>query len=96
MVAGLILLPKIFITDKELELFAELPIEESTTNLSSAVTKETLAVALTNPAKIKEYKKRYIASRKEERQKGKKGLIFLVIGSLFQTIGLILTSINSL
>lgn len=96
MVAGLILLPKIFITDKELELFAEIPIEESTTNMSSAITNQTLAVAVTDPVKIKNYKERYIAARKEERQKGKKGLIYLVIGSLFQTVGLILTSINSL
>lgn len=96
MIAGLILLPKIFISDKELELFAEIPIEESTTNLSSAITNQILSVAVTDPAKIRDYKERYITARKEERRKGKKGLIYLVIGSLFQTIGLILTSISLL
>ena len=89
-VAGLVLLPKIFITDEELDLLAGLPIEPSTTHLTGEVTRATLPVAVTDVTKLNEYRERYIEARKEERRDGRIGLWFLVAGSFLQASGVIL------
>ena len=90
-IAGLVLLPKIFITDRELDLLAELPIEPSTSHMTGKVSRATLPVAVTDVTKINEYRKGYIEARKEERRSGKIGLWFLVAGSFLQVLGIILT-----
>jgi len=89
-VAGLVLLPKIFITDEELNLLAGLPIEPSTTHMTGKVTCATLSVAVTDVTKLNEYQGRYIEARKEERRNGRIGLGFLVAGSFLQASGVIL------
>lgn len=89
-IAGLVLLPKIFITDQELDLLAELPIEPSTSHMTGEVSRATLPVAVTDVGKINEYRKRYIEARREERRNGKIGLGFLVAGSFLQVLGVIL------
>jgi hypothetical protein len=89
-IAGLVLLPKIFITDQELNLVAELPIEPSTSHMTGEVSRATLPVAVTDVTKIDEYRKKYIEARKEERKNGKIGLGFLVAGSFLQVLGVIL------
>jgi len=96
MIAGLFLLPKIFISNEELEMLAELPFEESTTNTKGIQSQKILPIAVTDAKKIEEYKERYINARKEEREKGKLGLYFLVLGSMMQAAGLILTSIEAI
>ena len=88
-VAGLILLPKIFITDKELDLLAELPLEPSTSHMTGEITGAILPVAVTDVGKINEYRKRYIKARKEERRNGRIGLGFLVAGSFLQAVGVL-------
>jgi hypothetical protein len=63
-IAGLVLLPKIFITDQELDLLAELPIEPSTSHMTGEVSRATLPVAVTDVTKMNEYRKGYIEARK--------------------------------
>jgi len=89
-VAGVILLPKIFITDQELNLLAELPIEPSTSHMTGEITGKTLTVAVTDIANIINYRKQYIEARQQERKNGRIGLFFLVIGSFFQAAGIII------
>jgi hypothetical protein len=90
LVAGLILLPNIFITDREIRLLAQLPIEESTSHMTGADSRKTLPVAVTDVTKLREYRDRYIEARKEERKKGKLGLGVLIIGFFLQIVGQIL------
>jgi len=92
-IAGLVLLPKIFVTEGELDLLAELPIEQSTSHMTGAVTHVTLPVAVTDVIKLNEYRRRYIDARKEERKNGRIGLGFLVAGSVLQVLGVILALI---
>ena len=89
-IAGLILLPKIFITDQELNLLAELPIEPSTSHGTGEFSRVTLAVAVTDVTRINEYRKKYIEARKQERRNGRVGLGFLVAGSFLQVLRVIL------
>jgi len=89
-VAGLILLPRIFITDQELLLLAELPLEPSTSHMTGEVTRKTLPVAVTDVVKINDYRERYIEARQEERKNGRIGLGFLVAGSFLQAAGVII------
>ena len=93
LVAGLILLPRIFVTDEELALLSELPIEQSTTNLTGAESRQNLPVAVTDVGKLLAYRKRFIEARKEERNKGKIGLYMLVAGFGLQVLGIILTGL---
>jgi hypothetical protein len=90
LVAGLILLPNIFITDQEIELLAHLPIEESTSHLTGADSNETLSVTVTDVTKLREYRDRFIEARKDERKKGKLGFGVLIIGFFLQIVGQIL------
>ena len=90
-IAGLILLPRIFVTDEELNLLAELPIEQSTSHMTGAVTRATLPVAVTDVKRLIEYRKRYIEARQQEKRNGRFGLAFLVAGSFLQVVGVILT-----
>jgi len=94
MIAGLILLPKIFIKDDELELLAELPFEESKSNTTGIQSNKNMPIVVTDSYKLIKYKTRYIEARKEERRKGKIGLYFLVAGSVMQAVGAILTSLG--
>ena len=87
LIAGLILLPKIFITDREIELLAQLPIEESTTHMTGAGSRTTLPVAVTDVEKLKEYRDRYIEARRGERKHSRLGLLAFVIGFLLQLVG---------
>jgi hypothetical protein len=89
-IAGVVLLPKIFITDEELSLLAGLPIEPSTTHLTGKVTRANLPVAVTDVERLNEYRDSYIEARKEERNKGRIGLWLLVVGSCLQAFGVIL------
>jgi hypothetical protein len=93
-IAGCILLPKIFITDKELSFLEKLPIEPSTSHMTGAESRANLPVAVTDVDKIKEYRDRYIKARKEERAKGRIGLWFLAFGALLQIGGVILTGLG--
>lgn len=94
LVAGLILLPKIFVTDEELALLSELPIEQSTTNMTGVESQQNLPVAVTNVGKLLTYRERFIKARKEERKKGRMGLYLLVGGSVLQVLGVILTGLS--
>ena len=96
MIAGLIVLPKIFITDEELDLLSELPIEQSTTHMTGAESFKNLPIAVTDVSKLLEYRKRFIDARKEERKKGRIGLYTLVAGSFCQVVGVIITSLASI
>ena len=89
-IAGLVLLPKIFVTDQELSLLAELPIEPLTSHMTGEVSGAKLSVAGTDVTKMNEYRKKYIEARKEERRDGRIGLGFLVAGSFLQVLGIIL------
>lgn len=89
LIAGLVVLPKIFITDEELKLLAELPLEPSTSHMTGEITRATLPVAVTDVVKLNQYREQYIQARKEERNKGKIGLWFLVIGTTLQVAGVI-------
>ena len=93
LIAGVVLLPKIFITDEELDLLAELPIEPSTSHTRGETTRVILPVAVTDVTKLNEYRENYIAARKEEKRKGGIGLWFLVAGSFLQFLGVILISV---
>lgn len=93
LVAGLILLPRIFVTDEELALLSELPIEESTTHMTGANSHLNLPVAVTDVGKLLTYRERFIEARKEERKKGTIGLYILVMGSGFQVLGVIFTGL---
>ena len=95
LIAGLILLPKIFITDGELDLLTEIPIEQSTSHMTGAVSGATLPVAVTDVSKLLEYRESYINARKEEREKGKRGLYCLVTGTIFQVFGAILAGLST-
>ena len=88
--AGLVLLPKIFVSDEELNQLAGLPIEQSTSHMTGAVTHANLPVAVTDVVKLIEYRTRYIEARKKERKSGRVGLVFLVVGSTLQVAGVIL------
>lgn len=90
LVAGIIWLPKIFVTDEELKLLGELPVELSTSNLTGEISRETLPAVVIDGEKLNEYRRRYMDARKEEREKGKNGLCLLVIGFAFQVLGVIL------
>jgi len=91
-IAGIVVLPKIFITDEELKLLSDLPLEPSTTNMTGKITRANLPVAVTDVTKLGEYREKYIQARKDERRKGKFGLWCLVIGSFFQVLGVILAT----
>jgi len=93
LVAGLILLPRIFVKDEELDLLSELPIEPSTSNMTGVVSRQNLPVAVTDVGKLLAYRERFIEARKEERKKGKQGLYMLVAGSVLQVLGVILTGL---
>ena len=93
LVAGLILLPKIFVTDEELTILSELPIEQSTSSMTGAKSHQNLPVAVTDVIKLIEYRDRFIEARKEEKKKGIIGLYTLVAGSVLQVSGIILTSL---
>jgi hypothetical protein len=92
-VAGVVLLRNIFITDEELNRLAELPIEQSTTNMTGAITHANLPVAVTDVVKLLDYRKSYIEARKIERKNGRIGLWLLVIGSLLQIVGVTLSAL---
>ena len=89
-VAGLILLKSIFITDEEIKLLAELPIEESRSHMSARNSGVQLNVAVIDSAKLSEYRDRYIQARKTERGRGRLGFGMLVVGFLLQLAGQIL------
>lgn len=86
-IAGLILLPKILVTQEELDLLANIPVEPSTTHMTGALSGETRNVALTDIISLKTYKSAYLDARREERVKGKRGLRFIVYAFLLQVIG---------
>lgn len=93
LVAGLILLPKIFVTDRELDELSELPLEQSTTHMTGAESHQSLRVAVTDVQKVQAYRERFMEARKEERSKGKLGLYLLVSGSGLQALSVVLTSL---
>jgi len=74
--------------DKELELLSELPIEQSTSNMTGKITRKNLPVAVTDVEKLVRYRDNYIEARKAERRNGRIGLVLLIVGSLFQLVGL--------
>jgi len=90
-IAGLVLLPRIFVTDKELNFLAELPIEQSTTHMTGAISQANMPVAVTDVEKLNDYRKQYIGARKEERKNGQIGLWLLVVGAVLQVAGVLLT-----
>jgi hypothetical protein len=96
LIGALILLPNIFIPKEELELLSKLPVEPSTTHLTSSLTQETLPVAVTDVVILHKYKDLYIQNRKTESRKRKKGFIYLIAGSILQIIGVIFTTLGSI
>jgi len=90
-VASSILLPRIFITDDELRLLAELPLEPSTSHMTGELSGKTLPVAVTDVASLSKYRSRYIDARKNERRNGRYGLGLLVAGSILQVVGIVVT-----
>ncbi|MBI5574530.1 MAG: hypothetical protein HY919_08310 [Elusimicrobia bacterium] len=90
LIGALILLPKIFIPKEELELLSKLPVEPSTSHMTSSITHKTLPVTVTDVKVLIEYKELYIKNRKKDTEKGKKGFIFLIGGSLLQILGIII------
>ena len=85
--AALVLLPAVFAKEEELEFLDSLPLEDSGTRLTSAQTAANLAVVLTDPSKLRDYKTRFAAARREERRKGVAGLRLLVVGLAMQVAG---------
>ena len=88
--AGLVLLPKIFVPDEELNFLDELPIEPSTSHMTSEAG-ENLSVVVADVAKLDKYRKSYIGARKEEKRKEKIGLGLFVLGFIFQAFGVALS-----
>lgn len=95
LIGALILLPKIFISKEELELLSKLPVEPSTSHMTSAITNKNLPVTVTDVKILIKYKELYIKNRTEGAAKSKKGFIFLISGSLLQILGIILLTIAS-
>jgi len=83
-------LPGIFVSDRELQELSELPLEGSTTNLTSAATGANLAVAVTDLAALRRYRKQYLDARKAERVRGVSGLRLLLAAFALQLAGLVL------
>jgi hypothetical protein len=58
--------------------------------MTGKITHANLPVAVTDVAELNKYRDRYIEARKEERKNGRIGLVFLVVGSVFQALGVII------
>lgn len=86
-VAGLFLLPKILVTQEELDLLANIPVEPSTTHMTGEESGVTRNVALTDIVSLKRYRSAYLEARREELRKGILGLRLIVAAFVLQVIG---------
>lgn len=83
---SVILVRHLFISDKEIEEISEIPIEPSTTNYTSATSRQNLSGAVTDITKINQYKNDFIKRRKSERTNGKRGINLIILGFVLQSI----------
>lgn len=86
-IGGLVLLPKILITQEELDLLASIPVEPSTSHMTGEVSGENRNVALTDISSLEEYRKVHLEARRQEQTKGIQGLRFIVGAFLLQVLG---------
>jgi len=67
--SGYILLQNLFVSDDELNMLSELPIEPSYSGFTGTSSGKNLPAAITDPDKLNKYRDRYITERKKERTK---------------------------
>lgn len=93
--ASYLLSKNLFISDNEIKQLSELPIEKSSTNLSTGdgISKP---VALIPPVALDEYRKSIIQRRIGDRTEGKKGFAILIAGFGLQVVALFLDKILNL
>lgn len=92
-ISGCMLLRYLFVSDAELNMLSELPIEPSGTGFTGTTSGKNLPAAITDPDKLNEYRAHYIEGRKKERKNGRIGLMLLICGSALQILGLICSAI---
>ncbi len=90
LVAALLLLKSLFITDEEIARLSELPLGESSTNLTITGDHTPRPVALVIPEAADEYTARFIAARRDERTRGRRALALLVAAFVLQLAGIVL------
>ena len=95
-IAGsIMLLLYIFVSDEEIEEYSNLPIEKSTSNMTTEDSTNPKPVAVIDPDLFKEHRVRYIEYRRKERRNGRIGLALLIFGFVLQLLYIVIMSCNT-
>lgn len=79
-----ILIKPLFLTDEEINQLSELPIEETTSNMTTKSGINSPVLAVPDFSSVKNFKSLVIKERKHARQKGINGLKCIIAGFIIQ------------
>ena len=77
----------LFVSDEEINRLVNIPIEESTSNLSGATSNLPKAAAVLDVPKFREFRDVHVRDRRNQKRIGRHALKLIMMGAVLQAIG---------